>query len=332
MRTIVNSLRFGLLFSLLAAVGCGKSPSSSASSSPTPGAPAAKTLVVGFAQVGSESGWRSANTDSFKNEAAARGIDLRFSDADNKPDAMIAAMRAYIQQKVDVIIFSAIVETGWDKVLTEAKAAGIPVIVEDRRADVPDDLYASFIGSDFVLEGKRAGDWLVKNTGGKATIAVLEGTTGSAPANDRAKGFAQAIAAYPDMKIIWSQTGNFKTSTAKEAFDAFLKTPDAKKVTALFAHNDDMALGAIQAMEEAGIKPGKDITIVSIDGEHDGLAAVLAGKLNCSVECTPLLGPKVFDIAKLVVAGLPVDKRIVVDETVFDQSNLTQAILDARKY
>ena len=134
------------------------------------------------------------------------------------------------------------------------------------------------------------------------------------------------------MKIIWSQNGEFTTAKGKEAFEAFLKTPDAKKVTALFAHNDDMALGAIQAMEDAGIKPGKDITIVSIDSNHDGLTAVLAGKLNCSVECTPLLGPKVLDIAKLVVAGLPVDKRIVVDETVFDQSNLTQAILDARKY
>jgi galactofuranose transport system substrate-binding protein len=204
--------------------------------------------------------------------------------------------------------------------------------MEDRRADVPDDLYATFIGSDFVLEGHRAGDWLVKKTNGKATIAVLEGTPGSAPANDRKKGFLDAISGSPDMQVIWSQTGNFTREDGKAAFEAFLKTPDAKKVTALFAHNDDMALGAIQAMEEAGIKPGVDILVVSIDSVHDGLAAILAGKLNCSVECTPLLGPKVMDAVQAIVAGKPVDKRVVVDETVFDQSNVTQAVLDARKY
>jgi simple sugar transport system substrate-binding protein len=331
MRTIARFLFVASLVFIPLVSGCGKSTSQSASSTPPP-APAPKKLVIGFSQVGSESGWRAANTDSFQSEAAARGIDLRFSDAQNVQDNQFRALRAFAAQKVDLIVFSAVVETGWEPVLQDVKAAGIPVIIEDRRADVPDDLYASFIGSDFVLEGKRAGEWLAKHTNGKATIAVLEGKTGSAPANDRKKGFADAISAYPDMKIIWSQTGNFERASGKEAFDAFLKTPDAKKVTALFAHNDDMAIGAIQAMEEAGITPGKDITIVSIDGVHDALAAILAGKLNCSVECTPLLGPKVFDMAKLVLEGLPVDKRIVVDESVFDATNVTQAVLDGRKY
>jgi ABC-type sugar transport system substrate-binding protein len=197
---------------------------------------------------------------------------------------------------------------------------------------VPDDLYATFIGSDFVLEGHRAGDWLAKKTGGKATIAVLEGTPGSAPANDRKKGFDDAIAASPDMKVVWSQTGNFTREEGKKAFEAFLKTPDAKNVTALFAHNDDMALGAIQAMEEAGIKPGQDMLVVSIDSVHDGLAAILAGKLNCSVECTPLLGPDVFDAAEAIVAGKTVAKRVVVQESVFDQTNVTPEVLAARKY
>jgi simple sugar transport system substrate-binding protein len=319
MKKIALSLQAGLLVTTLALLS-GQTP-----------APDHK-LVVGFSQVGSESGWRSANTDSFKSAAAERGIDLRFSDAQGKQEDQIAALRAFAAQKVDVITFSPVVETGWKPVLREIKEEGIPVIIEDRRADVPDDLYATFIGSDFVLEGRHAGEWLAKKTNGQATIAVLEGTPGSAPANDRKKGFADAIAAYPGMSIIWSQTGNFTRDGGKQAFDAFLKTPDAKKVTALFAHNDDMAIGAIQAMDEAGIKSGTDIIVVSIDSIHDGLAAILAGKLNCSVECTPLLGPKVLDAAQAIVAGKTVDKRVVVDESVFDQSNVTQAVLDARKY
>jgi galactofuranose transport system substrate-binding protein len=311
--------------------GCGKSSSDTAATADNTAAP--KKLVVGFSQVGAESGWRTANTDSIKSEAAARGIDLRFSDAQQKQENQIAAMRAFAAEKVDVIMFSPVVGDGWEPVLREIKEAGIPVVMEDRRANVSDDsLYATFIGSDFVEEGRRAGEWLVKKTNGKATIAVLEGTPGSAPANDRKAGFEKAIADSPDMKVIWSQTGNFTRQGGKEAFEAFLKSPDAKQVTALFAHNDDMALGAIQAMEEAGIKPGQDIIVVSVDGVRDGLKAILAGKLNCSVECTPLLGPKVFDAAQAIVAGKSVDKRVVVEETLFDQSNVTQDVIDGRKY
>ncbi|MGA2231935.1 MAG: ABC transporter substrate-binding protein [Tepidisphaeraceae bacterium] len=294
--------------------------------------PAASSLVVGFSQVGAESGWRTANTNSFKSEAAARGIDLHFSDAQQKQENQIKALKDFAAQHVDAITFSPVVETGWAPVLKEIKAKGIPVVIEDRRADVDPSLYASFIGSDFLLEGHRVGDWLATKTGGKATIAVLEGTPGSAAAEDRKKGFAQSLADHPDMKVIWSQTGNFTRQGGKEAFEAFLKSPDAKGVTALFAHNDDMALGAIQAMEEAGIKPGKDILVVSIDGVHDCLAAILAGKINCCVECNPLLGPKVLDTIQDVVAGKPVEKRVVVDETLFDETNVTQAVLDARKY
>jgi len=292
-----------------------------------------KKLVVGFSQVGAESGWRSANTDSIKGEAAKRGITLRFSDAQQKQENQIAALRTFANQHVDVIMFSPVVETGWEPVLREIKAKKIPVIISDRRADVTDDsLYATFIGSDFVEEGRRAGNWLAKYTGGKAVIAELEGTPGSAPANDRKKGFAEVIARYPGMKVVWSQTGEFTRAKGKEAFEAFLKTPEAKDVTVLFAHNDDMALGAIQAMEDAGKKPGKDIIIVSMDSVKPALEAILAGKLNCSVECSPLLGPKLFDAAEAISAGKPVEKRLVVDETVFDASNVTQAVIDARQY
>jgi simple sugar transport system substrate-binding protein len=294
--------------------------------------PAQKKLVVGFSQVGAESGWRTANTESIKSEAAARGIELKFSDAQQKQENQIKALRTFAAEHVDVIMFSPVVTTGWTPVLREIKQRGIPVIVSDRRPDVDESLYATFIGSDFLLEGHRAGDWLAKKTGGKAVIAELQGTPGSAPANDRQKGFADAIAAYPDMKVIWSQNGDFTRQGGKEAFEAFLKTPDAKQVTVLFAHNDDMALGAIQAMEEAGIKPGQDILVVSVDSIREGLQAVLAGKLNCSVECSPLLGPRLFDAAEAIVAGKTVPKRQVVDETVFDQDNVTQAVIDGRKY
>jgi simple sugar transport system substrate-binding protein len=217
-------------------------------------------------------------------------------------------------------------------VLRDIKKAGIPVILSDRRADTEDDsLYVTFIGSDFVEEGRRAAEWLAKKTNNKATIVELEGTTGSAPANDRKKGFDDYIKQYPDMKVIFSQTGDFTRAKGKEVMEAFLKTPEAKNATALFAHNDDMALGAIQAIEEQGLKPGKDILIVSIDGVRGAFEAMVAGKLNCTVECNPLIGPQLFDAVQRIVAGQPVPKRITVQEGVYDQSQAAAA-LPTRQY
>jgi ABC-type sugar transport system substrate-binding protein len=287
----------------------------------------AKKLVVGFAQVGAESGWRTANTESIKSEATKRGIDLRFSDAQQKQENQIKAIRSYIAQGVDVIGFSPVVETGFEPVLQEAKKAGIPVVLSDRAVKVSDPtLYKSFLGSDFIEEGKRAGKWLAEKTGGKAKIAELVGTVGSAPAIDRKKGFEAVLAEHPDMKIIKSQSGDFTRAKGKEVMEAFLKSPDAKEITAVFAHNDDMALGAIQAMEEAGIKPGKDIIIVSIDGVRDAFKAMAEGKLNCSVECNPLLGPQFFDIVEKVAAGKEVPARIVTQEGVFDETTAAAAL------
>ena len=235
-----------------------------------PAVAADKPVVVGFSQIGAESGWRTANTESIKSEAAKRGIDLKFADAQQKQENQIKALRSFIAQGVDVIAFSPVVETGWEPVMREIKKAGIPVVLSDRAVKVSDDsLYVTFIGSDFVEEGRRAGNWLAKATDGKAVIAELVGTPGSAPAIDRKTGFEEVIAKYPDMKIVKSQSGDFTRAKGKEVMEAFLKSPDGKNITALFAHNDDMALGAIQAMEEAGIKPGKDILIVSIDGVRE---------------------------------------------------------------
>lgn len=291
-----------------------------------------KKIVVGFSQIGAESGWRTANTESIKSEAAKRGIELVFSDAQQKQENQIKALRSFIAQGVDVIAFSPVVETGWEPVLQDIKKAGIPVILSDRAVDVTDkSLYVTFIGSDFVEEGKRAAEWLAKATGGKAMIAELVGTPGSAPAIDRKKGFEEVLAKNPDMKIIKSQSGDFTRAKGKEVMESFLKSPEAKQINALFAHNDDMALGAIQAMEEAGVKPGKDILIVSIDGVRGAFEAMAAGKLNCTVECNPLIGPQLFDAAEAVMAKKELPKRTVVQEGVFEQSQAA-AELPKRKY
>ena len=291
-----------------------------------------KKLVVGFSQVGAESGWRTANTDSIKSEAAKRGIDLRFSDAQQKEENQIKAIRSFIAEGVDVIAFSPVVETGFEPVLQEAKKAGIPVVLSDRAVKVSDpSLYACFLGSDFIEEGRRAGNEAVKLTDGKANIAELVGTVGSAPAIDRKKGFEEILKSHPDMKIVMSQSGDFTRAKGKEVMEAFLKAPNAKDINLLFAHNDDMALGAIQAMEEAGIKPGTDIKIVSIDGVRGAFEAMKDGKLNVTVECNPLLGPQLFDLIQAVAAGKEVPKRVVTQEGVYEQSQAA-AELPKRQY
>lgn len=279
-----------------------------------------KKIVMGFAQVGAESEWRSANTQSIKSTAQTEGVTLKFSDAQQKQENQIKAIRSYIAQKVDVIAFSPVVESGWDTVLKEAKAARIPVILTDRGVDSKDDsLYVAMIGSDFTEEGRKAGRWLVdkyKNTSGDVNIVELQGTVGSAPAIDRKKGFEEIISKQPNFKIIRSQTGDFTRTKGKEVMEAFLKA-EGKKINVLYAHNDDMAIGAIQAIEEAGLKPAKDITIVSIDAVKGAFEAMIAGKLNVSIECSPLLGPQLMSTARDVLAGKPVPKRIVTIEGVF---------------
>jgi simple sugar transport system substrate-binding protein len=279
-----------------------------------------KKITLGFAQVGAESEWRTANTLSIKQSAKEAGINLKFADAQQKQENQIKAIRSFIAQKVDVIAFAPVVESGWDTVLQEAKAAKIPVILTDRSVDTKDpSLYVSMIGSDFLEEGRRAGRWLVnkyKDEKGDVNIVELQGTVGSAPAIDRKKGFEEVIKADPKFKIIRSQTGDFTRTKGKEVMEAFLKA-EGKKINVLYAHNDDMAIGAIQAIEAAGLKPGKDITIVSVDGVKGAFEAMMAGKLNVTVECSPLLGPQLMAAVKEVVAGKPLPKRIVTKETVF---------------
>jgi simple sugar transport system substrate-binding protein len=333
----------GLAAALLALAGCAPKPvegpvsmepsntATDADQASTTGAEAPSTpsrpLTVGFSQVGAESGWRTANTKSIQDEAKKRGHTLKFSDAQQKQENQIKAIRSFITQKVDIIAFSPVVETGFEPVLKEAKQAGIPVILSDRAVTVTEpDLYVTFIGADFVEEGRRAAEWLAKKMNGQAKIAELQGTVGSAPAIDRKTGFEEVLKKYPGMTIIKTQTGEFTRAKGKEVMEAFLRSPEASEINALFAHNDDMALGAIQAIEAAGKVPGKDIIIVSIDGVHDALQAIIDGKINCSVECNPLLGPAIFDAAEAIAAGKPVEKRVVTQEEVFDETNAAKAL------
>ena len=293
-----------------------------------------KKITLGFAQIGAESEWRTANTKSIKEAADTAGINLKFSDAQQKQENQIKAIRSYIAQKVDVIAFSPVVETGWEPVLKEAKAAKIPVILTDRAVSAKDDtLWVTFMGSDFVEEGRRAANWLVEKTkdnAGPVNIVELQGTVGSAPAIDRKKGFEEIIKDKAKFKIIRSQTGDFTRAKGKEVMEAFLKA-EGKKINVLFAHNDDMAIGAIQAIEEAGMKPGKDILIVSIDGVKGAFQAMMAGKLNVSVECSPLLGPQLMAAVKDLMAGKTLPKRIVTTEGVFPMETAAKEF-PSRKY
>ena len=259
---------------------------------------AADKTTVGFSQIGSESGWRAAETTVTKLDAKKRGVDLKFSDAQQKQENQIKAIRSFIAQGVDAIFMAPVVSTGWDPVLKEAKEAKIPVFLLDRTIDTQDQsLYLTAVGSDTVHEGHVAGDWLVKTEGAKAcNVVELQGTVGSSPATNRKKGFEDAIAGHANIKIIRSQTGDFVRAKGKEVMESFIKAEDGgKNICAVYAHNDDMAVGAIQAIKDAGLKPGKDILVISIDGVPDIFKAQMAGESNASVELTPDMAGPAFD-------------------------------------
>ena len=302
--------------------GCG-APSSSAAgqsgSQPEADKPENEKLVVGFAQIGQESGWRDAETQSIQFYAGQNldTIDLKFADAQQKQENQIKAIKSFIDMGVDVIGLAPVVETGWDAVFTEAKDAGIPIVLLDHMADVPDDLYATFIGSDFIEEGKNAAIEMSNLLGGEGKIVQLEGTVGASSANDRKKGFEDELAAnHPGIEIIASQTGDFTRAKGKEVMESFLKTYGTE-IKGVYAHNDDMMLGAIEAIKEAGLKPGEDIKTVSIDGVKGIFEAMAAGEANVTVECNPLLGPQFFDVCARLKAGEEVEKWVKSEEGIF---------------
>jgi simple sugar transport system substrate-binding protein len=333
-RLFLKSLGLALS-TLLAITGCGSSSSVELSELATPkqadsGQKSYEDLIVGYSQIGAESEWRSANTKSIKDEAERLGVELIFSDAQQKQENQIKAIRSFIAQQVDVIGVSPVVETGWVDVFQEAKEAGIPIILVDRRADVPEELYVTLVGSDFVEEGRNAARVMVDLLDGRGKIVELVGTVDSAPANDRYLGFREILHDYPELQIIASQSGDFTRAKGKEVMEEFLQTY-GHNIDGLYAHNDDMAIGAITAIEAYGLKPGQDIKIVSIDAARVAFEAMLAGKLNATVECNPLLGPQFFDLALKVVNGEQVPKRIKSEESVFFPDNAAD-IMPTRQY
>jgi simple sugar transport system substrate-binding protein len=281
-------------------------------------------LVLGFSQLVAQANWNSANTESISKAARDARIELRMEDAHRSQERQVATLRSFIDQHVDVIAFSPVVESGWEGVLREIRAAGIPVILVDRQIETSDDsLYVSHVGSDFVEEGRRAARWLLENTRdvpGEIGIAELQGSVGSAPANDREQGFAEIIVTDRRYRVIRSKSANFDRARAREVMAEFLQA-EGRRIRVLFAHSDTMALGAIEAIEAAGLKPGRDILVLSIEGKREALQAIVAGKLNVTVECSPLLGPQLMAVVKDVAAGNPVPRRVLTQESVFTREN-----------
>jgi ABC-type sugar transport system substrate-binding protein len=273
--------------------------------------------VVGFAQIGGESNWRTAETRSMREEAERRGIHLRIADAQRRQENQIKALRGFIAQELDAIVLAPMEKNGWEPVLREVKEAGIPLVLVDRGVAVSDEgLYATLIASDFVEEGRMAARWLVEATGGTCNVVELQGSVGSDPAIERRNGFLEVLAQHQGMSVLRSQSAEFTRSRGKEVMEAFIKA-EGKRIQAVYAHNDDMALGAIQALEEAGMRPGSDVLVVSIDGIRDAFEAMAAGKLNATVECNPLLGPLAFDALERILRGEPVEKRVIVKDRLF---------------
>ena len=296
-----------------------------------------KVITVGYAQVGAESDWRLANTESFKSTfTAENGYKLIFDDAQQKQENQIKAMRNFIQQDVDYIVVAPVVETGWETVLGEAKAAGIPVILSDRQMKVSDDsLYLCWVGGNFLKEGRDSVIWLndyLKKNGRdseKLNVLLIQGTIGSSAQVGRTQGITEGLAKNPNYNLLAKQTGEFTQAKGQEVMESFLKLYD--DIDVVFAENDNMAWGAVDAIKAAGKQPGKDIIIICFDAVHETFNKMMAGEINCAVECNPLHGPRVDSIIKTLEAGGTVDKIAYVDEGVFDEAN-AEAMLPTRKY
>ena len=295
-----------------------------------------ETIRVGYAQVGTESAWRLANTESIQSAAKEFGIQLYYENANQSQKKQIEAIRKFIALKVDVIVLSPVIDSGWDQVLREAKQAGIPVILSDREISVADeDMFLTFIGADFEEEGRRAMRWIAQNvpSGGREggiRIMELQGTVGASPAVERTLGFEEILKEYPNDKIVYSRSGDFTYDGGKQIVLDYLKN-HKWDIDVVYAHNDDMALGAAEALEKNGIAPGRDVKIVSIDGTKNALNAIVDGKMNCVVECNPLLGPQLMKAITDLMSGKELPLKIITDEKVFTKEN-TKEQIKTRKY
>jgi len=303
----------------------------------------AKVITVGYAQVGAESDWRLANTQSFKDTfIESNGYKLIFDDAQQKQENQIKAIRNFIQQDVDYIVVAPVVETGWETVLTEAKKAGIPVILSDREMKGVDDLYVAWVGGNFLKEGQDACKWLeayLKAKGrDKDTINIvdLQGTIGASAQIGRTQGLEEAVKKHSNWKIVAQQTGEFTQSKGQEVMESILKsTPN---IDVIYAENDNMAWGAIDAVKAAGKVPGKDIIIITFDAVKESFNRIINGEeINCAQECNPLHGPRVAEIIQKLEKKQKVDKKQYVVEETFDKDGIGNArkaadALPERKY
>ena len=287
------------------------------------------SVVVGFSQLGAESSWRIANTESMEKAAAEAGFGLMMENANQKQEKQIDAIRSFIAYQVDVIVFSPIVETGWENVLTEAKKAGIPVILMDRIIESSDEsLYTSYIGADFYSEGRRAGEYLIRRADADRAehinICEICGTTDSTPMRDRQKGFMDVISGDPRFTVIDSVDGDFLRSKGEECALQLLDKYGKEKIDVIYSHNDSMTLGVLDILESKGIRPGKDILLITVDGEKEAVDALKEGKINCVVQCTPKLGSAVMSLVRKLTSGESIPKVSHPEEGVFsDFDDLT---------
>lgn len=281
-----------------------------------------RPIVVGFSQLGSESDWRKANSLSVQEAAKEAGIELLFENAEQSQAKQFEAIRGFIEQEVDVIAFSPVIESGWEPILQEAKLAGIPIILADRAVKVGDpSLYVTTIGADFYEEGKKAGKYLLdklRDEPGPIHIVELQGTKGSSPTIERGNGFRDVIQARSDLVIQRAKPADFTVERGKEVMQSYLEELGSD-IRVLYAHNDDMAIGAIEAIEEYGLRPGKDIVIISVDGTRKAFELMVEGKINCIVECNPMFGPILMQAVREVMEGRALPKRIVPQESVFTE-------------
>ncbi|WP_407428280.1 ABC transporter substrate-binding protein [Treponema sp.] len=319
-----------VLMASLAFMGCNEKKSAANSGK--------KLIKVGYAQVGAESDWRLANTESFKSTfTPENGYELIFVDAQQKQENQIKAIRDFIQQEVDYIVVAPVVETGWETVLQEARNASIPVILSDREMKLSDEsLYLCWVGGNFLKEGQDAVAWLdaylkkLGRDGEDINIVDLQGTIGASAQIGRTQGLEEGIAAHPNWHLIAQQTGEFTQSKGQEVMESMLKQFD--KIDVVYSENDNMTFGAIDAIKAAGKVPGKDIIIITFDAVKEAFNRMIAGEINCAAECNPLHGPRVDEIIKNLESGTSVtQKKQYVTEGVFDQDN-AQAVLPTRQY
>ncbi|MDQ4120264.1 MAG: ABC transporter substrate-binding protein [Acidobacteriota bacterium] len=285
--------------------------------------------TVGFSQMENDGPWRIAETKSMRDEAAKRGYELVITDAQKQTSKQISDVEDLVARGVAAIFLAPREFEGLAPALAAAKEAKIPVFLIDREAagKVGED-YVTFIGSNFVQQGERVGEWLATNTGGKAGIIELQGTAGASVAIDRAQGFRNVIGKYPDMKILASQPANFSRAEGQKVMENLIQA-HGRNITAVYTHNDEMALGAIQALKAANMNPGKDVKVVSVDGQKSALEAIIAGDMNITVESNPRFGPIAFDTYEKFLRGEQIPPKIILEDNFYDASNAAKFVAEA---